>query len=478
MDQIGHLPDLGTRAVLNRHKRGTQNLQCAPINYFFNNHQLKSLPKMCRWIVYVGEQSLMLEDLLIRPDHSIVKQVSNRFLPGLYYGLEESDKEELEKQATWINVHGFGVGWYTDTLAEFDPSVKGMQPAQYRTIAPISTDLAFKQLCTHTASSCTLAHIRDASFPPAVEVNNHPFIYGKYAFMHNGSVDSFRVIRYDVMTRIFDLQTKVQQYQYKSSVQDSNYIFGILGNTDTEHLATLYFAHLDIINAEKPYSGADSTDALLLALILTIADIHAIQFKHKVGPFTPGPGSERVGNALNLCITDGGVQMVVSRWRDAKEGYPRSLYLSLTAGEKLNRKYFPELPAPTESEDVDNTDVKIDSVRELVARYEPTQQGRHVIVGSEPCTHYVQDWGLFDQNQCVTVNKERKLRIINLAKFFRPGREHEFKRYHFTEVLNEIAKKEKLTTSPKIGIPEHIIDLPESKSDAFETELDLDAPQK
>lgn len=113
----------------------------------------------------------------------------------------------------------------------------------------------------------------------------------------------YLIQRFDVMKRIFDLQTKVQKYQYKSSVQDSNYIFGILGNTDTEHLATLYFAHLDIINAEQPYSGADSTDALLLALILTIADIHTIQFKHKVGPFTPGPGSERVGNALNLCIS-------------------------------------------------------------------------------------------------------------------------------------------------------------------------------
>ncbi|KAJ3783824.1 hypothetical protein GGU10DRAFT_42533 [Lentinula aff. detonsa] len=428
---------------------------------------------MCRWVVYIGQQPLMLEDLLIRPKHSIVKQVSERFIPGLYYGLEEDDVEELKKQATWINVHGFGVSWYTNTLTEFDPSIKGMLPAQFRTIAPISTDLAFAQLCGHTASTCTLAHIRDASFPPVVEVNNHPFIFGKYTFMHNGSVESFRKIRFDVMRRIFDLQTVVQTNQYKSSVQDSNYVFGILGNTDTEHLATLYFAHLDIIRATKPSFGADSTDALLLALIETIADIHTIQFQHQVGPFTPGPGAERVGNALNLCITDGGVQMLVSRWRDSKEGYPRSLYLSLNAGEKLNRKYYPDLPDPTTSEDVNNTDVKIDSVRELVARHKPTQQGRHVIVGSEPCTRYVQDWGLFDQNQCVTVDNDRNLRLINLAKFFQSGREHEFEAYQFTEVIDKI-KKSKSTRTGTIGIPAHAIDLPKSKSDAFETEFNLD----
>ncbi|KAJ3727371.1 hypothetical protein DFJ43DRAFT_547043 [Lentinula guzmanii] len=431
---------------------------------------------MCRWIVYVGEHPLMLEDLLIKPKHSIVKQVSERFIPGLYHGLEEDDVEELKKQATWINVHGFGVSWYTDTLTEFDPSIKGMLPAQFRTIAPISTDLAFEQLCKHTASKCTLAHIRDASFPPVVEVNNHPFIYGKYSFMHNGSVDSFSKIRYDVMKRISELQTMVQINQYKSSVQDSNYVFGIAGNTDTEHLAALYFAYVDIIQAIKPSFGAHSTDALLLALFLTIGDIREIQFQHQVGSFTPGPGAERLGNTLNLCITAGGVQMLVSRWRDSKKGYPRSLYLSLTAGEKLNRKHYSELPDPTSLEDVYNTDVKIDSVRELVARYKPTKQGCHIIVGSEPSTCYVQDWGLLDQNQCVTVDDNRKLRMINLAKFFGPDSERKdmLDEYHFTEVINKIQTLHPTYSAP----PAHDLDLPKSKCDAFQKALHLNAPTK
>ncbi|KAH7878476.1 uncharacterized protein C8R40DRAFT_767122 [Lentinula edodes] len=469
---------------------------------------------MCRWIVYVGEQPLLLEDLLVKPKHSIVKQVNIRFLPGLYYGLEDGDKAELEMQAAWINVHGFGVGWYTDTLTEFDPSVKGMQPAQFRTIAPISTDLAFSQLCAHTASKCTLAHIRDASFPPVVEVNNHPFIFGKYAFMHNGSVNNFAKIRFDVMKRISELQNTVQTEAFVSSVPNSNYVFNIRGNTDTEHLATLYFAHLDVIRAgilsairrardistfnfphgfqtgqqPPPLHGGsgitipfnfDSTDSLLLALINTITDIHAIQRRYQVGPFTPGPfppGKNFAGNKLNLCITDGGNQMLVCRWRDAKDGFPPSLYLSLTAGQKLNRKYSPVLPDPQDSEKVVDPTVKIDSVKELVKRYRklpPTEQGRHVIVGSEPCTEFVDDWGLFDQNQCVIVDKHHKLRILNLAKFFQGGREHEFEKYHFSDVFNQINSVGRTASAPVIGVPAHSIDLPTSKSDAYEVELDL-----
>lgn len=97
----------------------------------------------------------------------------------------------------------------------------------------------------------------------------------------------------------------------KSSVPKGNYIFNIRGNSDTEHLATLFFAHLDLVNAGIAFAnssvhfGVDSTNAMLLALILTIGDIHEIQSVHQVGPFTPvdTPHANRVGNSLNLCIS-------------------------------------------------------------------------------------------------------------------------------------------------------------------------------
>ncbi|KAJ3911772.1 hypothetical protein F5877DRAFT_85558 [Lentinula edodes] len=168
----------------------------------------------------------------------------------------------------------------------------------------------------------------------------------------------------------------VQTFVLPSSVPSSNYVFNIRGNTDTEHLATLYFVHLDLVKAgirfqrrrefasRRPRTvGADSTDPLLCALIRTINDIHWIQHQRKVGAFEPGKG--RAGNKFNLCITDSGDQKLACRWRDLKNGFPPNLCLSLTAGEKLNRKY-PDSKFRKAEKNICDSDVKIKSISQLI----------------------------------------------------------------------------------------------------------------
>ncbi|KAJ3873443.1 hypothetical protein F5051DRAFT_337656, partial [Lentinula edodes] len=237
-----------------------------------------------------------------------------------------------------------------------------------RVLPPISTDLAFEQLCAHTASKCILAHIRNASFPPSVEVNNHPFIFGKYTFMHNGKVADFPLFRSDIISRISELQMVIQTLVLPSSVPNSNYVFNIRGNTDTEHLATLYFAHLDLVKAgiwfqrrqslagdlQIPFD-ADSTDALL-----TVLEINST-------------------SAL-VCLPTG-IQMLACRWRDSKNGFPPSLYLSLTAGEKLNRKY-PDSKFRKAEKNICDSDVKINSISQLIQENDigPTDQGIYDIL--------------------------------------------------------------------------------------------------
>lgn len=71
------------------------------------------------------------------------------------------------------------------------------------------------------------------------------------------------------------------------------------------------------------------------------------------------------------------------------------------------------------------------------------------------------------------VDKHHKLRILNLAKFFQGGREHEFEKYHFNSIFNQINFVGRNAPVPVVGVPVHSIDLPASKSDAFEVELDL-----
>ena len=44
-------------------------------------------------------------------------------------------------------------------------------------------------------SPLIFAHVRAASAPPVSEINCHPFVNGRYMFMHNGHIDHFRSIK-------------------------------------------------------------------------------------------------------------------------------------------------------------------------------------------------------------------------------------------------------------------------------------------
>ncbi|KAJ3991516.1 AAA domain-containing protein [Lentinula boryana] len=62
------------------------------------------------------------------------------------------NRTEAERQKDCHKVLQIWRCSYTDTVTEFDPSIKGMLPAHSRTITPVYTDLAFEQLCKHTTA--------------------------------------------------------------------------------------------------------------------------------------------------------------------------------------------------------------------------------------------------------------------------------------------------------------------------------------
>ncbi|KIK54885.1 hypothetical protein GYMLUDRAFT_889244 [Collybiopsis luxurians FD-317 M1] len=377
---------------------------------------------MGRWVISFSEspRTLRLEDLLIKPDHSIVKQVHERFLPGLLYGLGDADKEELKNRTRLMcNDDGFGAIWYKSDPENNDRDVK---PAQYRSIAPIATDLNFKHLCSQTESSCIASHIRDATYPPVIEVNNHPFTFGNIAFQHDGFIASFDIIRFSVLEKINQLQTTVQAHPktITPSVKDGNYIFALTGNSDTEHLALLFTAYFDIIRAGLLAQAPRHTklelvenQAMLMALILAADDIQKIQKNHLVGSYKQT--SPWDGNFLNIGIVNRGSSLLVTRWRDSPEGQPSSLYISFTAGEKLDPKDKPPLAPPGD----DPAETKVESAEDKI-KSRPQIQGLHLIVGSEPCTRNKDDWGLFGQNQGLIVNPAGIIELLHLKDAFSP----------------------------------------------------------
>ena len=130
---------------------------------------------MCRWLAYSG-QAVRLEDIIFKPEHSLIDQ-----------SLSATDSD------TTTNGDGFGVGWYGDYEL----------PGLYKHIQPAWNDPNLKDLCAHIVSPMFLAHVRAATAPSAIQQTNcHPFRYGRWLFMHNGSIREFTRVKRDLTMAI------------------------------------------------------------------------------------------------------------------------------------------------------------------------------------------------------------------------------------------------------------------------------------
>ncbi|KII90176.1 hypothetical protein PLICRDRAFT_174954 [Plicaturopsis crispa FD-325 SS-3] len=335
---------------------------------------------MCRWFAFISLEPVLLEDVLINPPHAITKQVHDHYLPGLVPGPETDLRNVL------FNIDGFGVTWYTDTRSIFDTDTKGPLPALYKTVAPALTDPTFTYICANTASKVISAHIRAATRPPVVPTNNHPFVFGRHNFMHNGSIAYFPKIRTTLLLKI-----------------KKEYSALIYGNTDTEHLAALYFTFLGDIN--KSYSVRHMRDSLIKA-------IHQIEEVQKQ-ILTPEE-LKSAGNSLNLCSSDG-EQLVACRYRnvDHPDEEPPSLYVSTKAGTTLNRQYGGSVhDAPNTPDEMLNAGP---ASSELVQKRHHGGHDLHVIVASEPTTFALDEWKLLGKNELIMVDKDMSVRVEDMG---------------------------------------------------------------
>jgi glutamine amidotransferase len=125
---------------------------------------------MCRWLAYSGSP-VLLEDLLLKPDHSLIDQSLNAKLG-----------------ATTTNGDGFGMGWYG---AEATPGV-------YHSVEPAWNDHNLRDLSQHITSPLVLAHIRASTGTPVQQTNCHPFRHGRWLWMHNGQLREFNSVKRDL----------------------------------------------------------------------------------------------------------------------------------------------------------------------------------------------------------------------------------------------------------------------------------------
>jgi predicted glutamine amidotransferase len=150
---------------------------------------------MCRWMAWKG-QPVILEELLFRPEHSLVVQ---------------SLHSEMGAETT--NGDGFGIGWYG----------VGRGPGLYRSVEPAWNDANLRALSAHIESPLFMAHVRASTGSPVQETNCHPFAHDRWAMVHNGLVNDWSELRRDLLMAV-----------------DPALFPGIRGTTDSEilfHLA-------------------------------------------------------------------------------------------------------------------------------------------------------------------------------------------------------------------------------------------------
>jgi predicted glutamine amidotransferase len=150
---------------------------------------------MCRWMGYSGSP-VLLEELLIRPKHSLVVQ-------------SLSSTEGVEN----TNGDGFGVGWYADAQST---------PGVYKSPQPGWNDRNLSAIAKHIRSPMFLAHARATTGTPVQQTNCHPFDHERWLFVHNGLLRGYEQVKRALVLEV-----------------DPKLYYGIEGTTDSELMFNL-----------------------------------------------------------------------------------------------------------------------------------------------------------------------------------------------------------------------------------------------
>jgi len=325
---------------------------------------------MCRWFAYLGNERILLKDVLIDPDNAITKQLQTRYLPNGHI-----ETAPTTDGLSLYNLDGFGVSWYSTLSSQYDTDwqtemnkdcQKERRACVYRTTRPPLNELNLLSMASNAESKCIFAHIRAGTAPTAtVDVNNHPFAWGNFLFMHNGSVAEFPTIKIDMLNLLSDAARR-----------------HIRGTTDTEHCAALFFTYLD---PDGPWTDRKySLDQLKLAMKKTIAKL--IELFQKVAD-----PQKTYQTRLNFAVT-GGYRMLCTRYSFPVDMDPPSLYWSDTAGALLNSKF--------------DGNPNHRTTHTNPCKHKASEYGKHFIVASEPMTYDDKQWHLIPKNTMVWADKD------------------------------------------------------------------------
>jgi predicted glutamine amidotransferase len=212
---------------------------------------------MCRWAAWIG-QPIFLEDIVSRPGHSLVRQ---------------SQAAEECKSAT--NGDGFGLAWYGERES----------PGLYRDIYPAWSDPNLKSLTAQVRSPLFLAHVRASTGTATSRNNCHPFVVGRWSFMHNGQVGGFEAFRRDA-----DMAIPDALYPHRKGATDSEALFllALAEGLESDPIGAMQraVARLETLSRQKgttPHMRltAAYSDGVRLYALRYASDAHAPSLYHR-----------------------------------------------------------------------------------------------------------------------------------------------------------------------------------------------------
>lgn len=147
---------------------------------------------MCRWAAWLGAP-VFLSDILTTPGHGLIKQ-----------------SRAATECKTAINGDGFGLAWYD----------KRTEPGLYRDVYPAWSDQNLHALAHQLQLRLFLAHVRASTGTATSRNNCHPFVHGRWSFMHNGQFGGFEHFR-----KSADMMIDDALYADRKGATDSEALF-------------------------------------------------------------------------------------------------------------------------------------------------------------------------------------------------------------------------------------------------------------
>jgi len=305
---------------------------------------------MCRIVIYHGKRPITMADLITKPTHSIIRQS--------YACLERIDNSPL-------NGDGFGIGWYTCHIIEGQECGNPDAPCVFLSVTPAWNNLNLIRLAEKIKSPLFFGHVRAAS--PGIltsETNCHPFLFGRYMWMHNGVIADFPLIKRRLMSLLSDeLYLQIQ------------------GTTDSEAIFMFFMNNL-----KKRYPNAniksERFDPFILKSVMEETIATLITWNVELNIVAP--------SHMNFAISDGN-SVIVTRYTYPSTAAPISLYFASGTGFTIGK---------------DND-------------YEMLQTDRRQlchIIASEPLSKNAKDWIPVPRDHLLMVTEDSSLLIYPINK--------------------------------------------------------------